>query len=81
MERKIQRALISVFHKEGLEDIVRALHDLGVEIVSTGGTKDFIESLGVPAVAAEDLTKYPSMLGGACKNVAPRHLWGDFGSS
>lgn len=71
MERKIQRALISVFHKEGLEDIVRALHDLGVEIVSTGGTKDFIESLGVPAVAAEDLTKYPSMLGGRVKTLHP----------
>lgn len=71
MERTIQRALISVFHKDGLAQIVRALHALNVEIVSTGGTKDFIESLGIPAVAAEDLTHYPSMLGGRVKTLHP----------
>lgn len=71
IERKIQRALISVFHKDGLEPIIRSLHALNVEIVSTGGTKDFIESLGIPAVAVEDLTHYPAMLGGRVKTLHP----------
>lgn len=51
IERKIKRALVSVYHKEGLEEIIRALHALDVELVSTGGTKDYIESLGIPATA------------------------------
>lgn len=71
IERKIRRALISVFHKDGLDEIIRALHALEVELVSTGGTKDYIESLGIPAVAVEDLTQYPSMLGGRVKTLHP----------
>ncbi len=70
-ERKIQRALISVFHKEGLEPIVRALSSLGVEIVSTGGTKDFIESLSVPVIGVDELTQYPHLLGGRVKTLHP----------
>ena len=71
MEKEIRRALISVFHKDGLADILALLHQAGVEFVSTGGTSSFIESLGYPCVAVEDLTKYPSMLGGRVKTLHP----------
>ena len=71
MEKVIRRALISVFHKEGLADILAPLHKEGVEFVSTGGTSTFIESLGYPTVAVEDLTRYPSMLGGRVKTLHP----------
>lgn len=71
MEKVIRRALISVFHKEGLADILALLHKEGVEFVSTGGTSTFIESLGYPTVAVEDLTRYPSMLGGRVKTLHP----------
>ncbi|WP_299318901.1 bifunctional phosphoribosylaminoimidazolecarboxamide formyltransferase/IMP cyclohydrolase [uncultured Porphyromonas sp.] len=71
MEKEIRRALISVFHKDGLTDILALLHQAGVEFVSTGGTSSFIESLGYPCVAVEDLTKYPSMLGGRVKTLHP----------
>ena len=71
MEKEIRRALISVFHKDGLADILALLHQVGVEFVSTGGTSSFIESLGYPCVAVEDLTKYPSMLGGRVKTLHP----------
>ena len=71
MEQVIKRALISVYYKEGLEDIVRELHRLNVEIVSTGGTKTFIEGLGIPCISVESLTNYPSMLGGRVKTLHP----------
>ena len=71
MEKAIRRALISVFHKDGLADILALLHQAGVEFVSTGGTSRFIESLVYPCVAVEDLTKYPSMLGGRVKTLHP----------
>ncbi|WP_455514347.1 bifunctional phosphoribosylaminoimidazolecarboxamide formyltransferase/IMP cyclohydrolase [Porphyromonas sp.] len=71
MEKEIRRALISVFHKDGLADILALLHQAGVEFVSTGGTSSFIESLGYPCEAVEDLTKYPSMLGGRVKTLHP----------
>ena len=71
MEKEIRRALISVFHKDGLADILALLHQAGVEFVSTGGTSSFIESLGYPCVAVEDLTRYPSMLGGRVKTLHP----------
>ena len=71
MEKEIRRALISVFHKDGLADILALLHQAGVEFVSTGGTSSFIESLGYPCVAVEDLTKFPSMLGGRVKTLHP----------
>ncbi len=71
MERKIRRALISVYHKDGLAEILSLLHDLGVEFVSTGGTRQFIERLGYSAVAVEDLTQYPPMLGGRVKTLHP----------
>ena len=67
--KRIKRALVSVFHKEGLDEIVRKLHSEGVTFVSTGGTQSFIESLGVPCDAVEDLTGYPSILGGRVKTL------------
>jgi phosphoribosylaminoimidazolecarboxamide formyltransferase/IMP cyclohydrolase len=72
----IQSALISVFYKDGLEPIVQALHKKGVKIYSTGGTQTFIEGLGVPVTAVEDLTGYPSILGGRVKTLHPKVFGG-----
>ena len=69
--RKIQRALVSVFHKDGLEEILRTLNAQGVELLSTGGTQTFIESLGIPCQKVEDVTTYPSILGGRVKTLHP----------
>ncbi|NVO01612.1 MAG: bifunctional phosphoribosylaminoimidazolecarboxamide formyltransferase/IMP cyclohydrolase [Bacteroidetes bacterium] len=74
--RKIKRALISVFYKDNLEGIVRKLNDLGVEIISTGGTYDFIKNLGIPAITVESLTSYPSILGGRVKTLHPKVMGG-----
>lgn len=79
MDKKIQSALISVFYKDGLDTIVRELHDLGVTIYSTGGTQQFIESLGVPCVGVESLTTYPSILGGRVKTLHPAVFGGILG--
>ena len=62
--KRIKTALVSVYHKEGLDEIITKLHEEGVEFLSTGGTRQFIESLGYPCKAVEDLTTYPSILGG-----------------
>jgi phosphoribosylaminoimidazolecarboxamide formyltransferase/IMP cyclohydrolase len=70
-DKRIQSALISVFYKEGLADIVRILHDLGVKIYSTGGTFSFINDLNILAEKVEDLTSYPSILGGRVKTLHP----------
>ena len=67
MEKIIRKALISVYHKDGLADILSELHQAGVAFVSTGGTRKFVESLGYPCEAVEDLTQYPSMLGGVLR--------------
>lgn len=69
--KKIKSALISVFYKDGLENIVRLLHDLGITIYSTGGTQQFIEKLNIPCVPVESLTSYPSILGGRVKTLHP----------
>lgn len=69
--KKIKSALISVFYKDGLESLVRLLHEQNVTIYSTGGTQDFIEKLGIPCVAVESLTGYPSILGGRVKTLHP----------
>lgn len=77
MENKtIKRALISVYHKDNLELIVEKLHDEGVEILSTGGTQQFIESLNIPCKAVENLTSYPSILGGRVKTLHPKVFGG-----
>jgi phosphoribosylaminoimidazolecarboxamide formyltransferase/IMP cyclohydrolase len=70
-EKKINSALISVFYKDGLDDIVRTLHNLKVRIYSTGGTYSFIRDLGIEAEKVEDLTTYPSILGGRVKTLHP----------
>ena len=74
--KRIKRALVSVYHKEGLDEIVKKLHNEGVTFVSTGGTQSFIESLGVPCDAVEDLTGYPSILGGRVKTLHPKVFGG-----
>ena len=78
-KRKIKRALVSVFHKDGLEDILRTLHAQGVELLSTGGTQAFIESLGIPCRKVEDVTTYPSILGGRVKTLHPKVFGGILG--
>ena len=62
--KTIRTALISVFHKDGLEEILKTLHENGVKLLSTGGTQQFIEDLGYPCQKVEELTTYPSILGG-----------------
>jgi phosphoribosylaminoimidazolecarboxamide formyltransferase/IMP cyclohydrolase len=79
MTKKIQSALISVFYKDGLEPIVTQLHKLGIRLISTGGTKSFIEGLGLPCTAAEELTSYPSILGGRVKTLHPSIFGGILG--
>lgn len=74
--RKIQAALISVFYKDGLDDIVRELAKQGVKIYSTGGTQTFIEKLGIPVEAVETLTSYPSILDGRVKTLHPKVFGG-----
>lgn len=74
--KQIKRALVSVYYKEGLDHIIRKLHDEGVRFISTGGTQSFIESLGIPCEAVEDLTGYPSILGGRVKTLHPKVFGG-----
>ncbi len=76
MERQIQSALISVFYKDGLDTIVKKLHELKVTIYSTGGTQQFIESLGIPCIPVESVTSYPSILGGRVKTLHPKVFGG-----
>lgn len=77
--KRIKRALVSVFHKDGLDEILRTLHSQGVELLSTGGTQSFIESLGIPCVKVEDVTSYPSILGGRVKTLHPKVFGGILG--
>ena len=79
MQKKIQSALISVFYKDGLENIIKELHQLGITIYSTGGTQKFIEELNVPCVPVESLTTYPSILGGRVKTLHPSVFGGILG--
>ena len=74
--KKIRTALVSVFHKDGLDEILKKLHDDGVKFLSTGGTRSFIESLGYECEAVEDLTGYPSILGGRVKTLHPKVFGG-----
>lgn len=79
MNKIIQSALISVFYKDGLEPIVRQLHQLGIIIYSTGGTQSFIEKLNIPVIPVENLTTYPSILGGRVKTLHPSVFGGILG--
>lgn len=76
MKKRIKSALISVYHKDNLEPIVRKLNELGVKIYSTGGTYDFIQGLNVPVMLVEELTSYPSILGGRVKTLHPKVFGG-----
>jgi phosphoribosylaminoimidazolecarboxamide formyltransferase/IMP cyclohydrolase len=79
MDKKIASALISVFYKDGLEPLVKELKNNGVAIYSTGGTQQFIESLGVEVIPVETLTSYPSILGGRVKTLHPSVFGGILG--
>lgn len=70
-DKRIHSALISVFYKDGLAEIVKMLHKLDVKLFSTGGTFGFISELGIPAEKVEDLTSYPAILGGRVKTLHP----------
>lgn len=74
--KKISSALISVYHKDNLEEIVRKLNSLNVKLYSTGGTKEFIEGLGIKVTAVEDITSYPSIFGGRVKTLHPKVFGG-----
>jgi phosphoribosylaminoimidazolecarboxamide formyltransferase / IMP cyclohydrolase len=79
MSKKITSALISVFYKDGLEPLVRELKNQGITIYSTGGTQNFIENLDIEVVPVEDLTSYPSILGGRVKTLHPSVFGGILG--
>src|SRR5688572_16249786 len=74
--KKIKSALVSVYSKDGIEPILRKLHQLGVELISTGGTQTFIEGLGLTATPVESLTDYPSIFGGRVKTLHPKIFGG-----
>jgi phosphoribosylaminoimidazolecarboxamide formyltransferase / IMP cyclohydrolase len=74
--KRINSALISVFHKNGLDEIIAELNNLRVQIYSTGGTLDYIKSLGIDAIAVESLTSYPSIFGGRVKTLHPKVMGG-----
>ena len=78
-KKAIRRALVSVFHKDGLDEILHLLHEQGVELLSTGGTQSFIEGLGIPCNKVEDVTGYPSILGGRVKTLHPKVFGGILG--
>lgn len=69
-------ALVSVYNKEGLEPLIKKLHELGITLYSTGGTEQFIKGLGIPVKAVEDVTSYPSILGGRVKTLHPKIFGG-----
>ena len=77
--KKIKTALVSVFHKDGLDELLAELHAQGVQFLSTGGTQSFIESLGYPCQKVEDVTTYPSILGGRVKTLHPKVFGGILG--
>ncbi len=74
--KTIKSALISVFSKDGLEPIVRKLHEHNVSIYSTGGTEEFIKNLGIPVIPVEDVTSFPEILGGRVKTLHPKIFGG-----
>jgi phosphoribosylaminoimidazolecarboxamide formyltransferase/IMP cyclohydrolase len=75
-QTKIQSALISVYHKDNLEQIIRLLHAAGVKLYATGGTQDFIERLKIPVTPVESITDYPSIFGGRVKTLHPKVFGG-----
>ena len=69
---KIKSVLISVFNKEGIDELCKSLHQNNIQIISTGGTKSHIEKLNIPVTSVESLTDYPSILGGRVKTLHPK---------
>jgi phosphoribosylaminoimidazolecarboxamide formyltransferase/IMP cyclohydrolase len=76
VNKAIRSALISVYHKDNLEPIIRRLHELNVTLYATGGTEEFIKALKIPAVSVESVTDYPSILGGRVKTLHPKVFGG-----
>ena len=77
--KRIKTALVSVFHKDGLDELLSKLNEEGVKFLSTGGTQKFIESLGFECEAVENVTTYPSILGGRVKTLHPKIFGGILG--
>ncbi|MDQ3050070.1 MAG: bifunctional phosphoribosylaminoimidazolecarboxamide formyltransferase/IMP cyclohydrolase [Bacteroidota bacterium] len=80
-QKKIVSALVSVFHKDGLDPVIRMLDSFGVTLYATGGTQEFIEKMGIKVIPVEDLTDYPSILGGRVKTLHPKVFGGILGRS
>lgn len=78
-KKRIGSALISVYHKDGLEPVIRGLNHAGVTLYATGGTRDFIEDLGIKVIPVEELTDYPAILGGRVKTLHPKIFGGILG--
>lgn len=74
--KRIKTALVSVYSKDKLDEIIKKLHSEGVQFISTGGTQSFIEGLNIPCQAVESLTGYPSILGGRVKTLHPKIFGG-----
>ena len=79
VSKKIKTALVSVYHKDGLDELLKKLNEEGVKFLSTGGTQTFIESLGDECQKVEDVTTYPSILGGRVKTLHPKVFGGILG--
>jgi len=77
--KKIKTALVSVYHKDGLDELLKKLNDEGVKFLSTGGTQSFIESCGYQCQKVEEVTTYPSILGGRVKTLHPKVFGGILG--
>jgi phosphoribosylaminoimidazolecarboxamide formyltransferase/IMP cyclohydrolase len=77
--KKMKTALVSVFHKDGLDELLKKLNEEGVKFLSTGGTQSFIESLGYDCQKVEEVTTYPSILGGRVKTLHPKVFGGILG--
>ena len=76
MTKKIKTALVSVYHKDNLEPIISKLHTLGVKLITTGGTQQFIEKLNIPVITVDSITDYPHILGGRVKTLHPKIFGG-----
>ena len=79
VSKKIKTALVSVYHKDGLDELLKKLNEEGVKFLSIGGTQTFIESLGYECQKVEDVTTYPSILGGRVKTLHPKVFGGILG--
>ena len=72
----VRQTVSQVFNKDGIDEIATKLHNQNIKIISTGGTKSFIENLGIPVTSVESITDYPSILGGRVKTLHPKVFGG-----